>query len=308
MRTPKFWEHNGLMAHILKPISWLYGYVTQWRIHHKKPYHCGAKVICIGNITAGGVGKTPVAIAMAERYINEGKKVFFVTRGYKGKLKNIIVDLDKHTPSETGDEARILALTAPTVIATDRAHGAKLAIKNGADMIIMDDGFQNQTLYKDESWLVFDGTVGVGNGQIIPSGPLREELKTGQSRADYIIIMGEDKTDLAKKCTLPVFYGRLEPQALDLDNKNVMAFAGIGHPAKFYQTLSDMGYNVVKSFDFADHYAYKKSDIAKLVNMAKAQSLELVTTEKDFVKLDKEDQKRIHVLKVKANWQKNNPI
>ena len=302
MKTPKFWGSNGWLSVVLAPFSWIYGAVTQWRLNHTKPYHSRAKVICIGNITAGGVGKTPVAMAMAEKYIGEGKKVFFVTRGYKGKLKNIIVDTNIHTPEQTGDEARLLATVAPTIITPKREEGAKMAEQRGAEVIIMDDGFQNPRLYKDESWLVFDGTVGIGNGKIIPAGPLRETLENGEKRAQHIIIMGEDKTGLAQKCQLPVCFGKLEALPFELKNKRVSAFAGIGHPEKFYQTLKDLGFDVVLTHDFADHYAYQSADIDKLVAEANAQNLSLVTTEKDYVKLSDEDKKRVNVLKVRAVW------
>lgn len=285
MKTPKFWMTGGILSHLLAPIGFIYGWATQWRINHGRPYHCGVKVICVGNITAGGVGKTPVAMAMAEKYLAEGKKVFFVTRGYKGKLKNILVDLAIHTPEETGDEARLLAGVAPTIIAPKRETGAKMAVEMGAEIIIMDDGFQNPGLYKDESWLVFDGAVGIGNEKIIPAGPLRETLETGQQRADYILIMGEDKTGLAKKCSLPVYYGQLEALPCEISTRRVLAFAGIGHPEKFYQTLREQGFDVVLTRDFPDHYAYSVDDMNMLKAMAAANGLALITTEKDFVKL-----------------------
>lgn len=303
MRMPRFWSNQGFIAKLLLPISFVYGAITQWRLKLLKPYHASAKVICIGNITAGGVGKTPVAMAMAEKYIKAQKKVFFVTRGYKGKFKNVLVDLDKHTPMETGDEARLLAAVAPTIIAPKRDKGAKMAEDMGAEVIIMDDGFQNPKLYKDESWLVFDGETGIGNGYIIPAGPLRETLENGEKRASYILIMGEDKTGLAKKCTLPVYYGKVQAEPFELSNKKVLAFAGIGHPEKFYNTLRSLGYDVVKSYDFADHYAYKSSDIEALYKEAKDKGLALVTTEKDYVKLSSDDKKKVSVLKIRAVWE-----
>lgn len=300
MKTPKFWNKNGILATMLSPLGAIYGMVTQWRIKHHEPYRAGVKVICVGNITAGGVGKTPVAIALAKKYQQEGKKVFFVTRGYKGKLKNICVDLARHTPEETGDEARLLAQTAPTIIAPQREVGAKMAVKMGAELIIMDDGFQNPGLYKDESWLVFDGTVGIGNGKIIPAGPLREILETGEKRANRILIMGEDKTGLALKCHLPVYMGRLEAEDFELANSRVLAFAGIGHPEKFYQTLSKLGYEVVLTQDFEDHHRYTEAEIEALRQKAEAQGLALVTTEKDFVKLTSQMQEGVRCLRVRA--------
>lgn len=302
MKTPRFWQSDGLVPMLLTPFAWIYGAATQWRLKLKTPHKCKAKVICIGNITAGGVGKTPVAMAMAEKYLKEGKKVFFVTRGYKGKLKNILVDLEKHTPEETGDEARLLAGIAPTIIAPQRELGAEKAVRLGAEIIIMDDGFQNPGLYKDESWLVFDGTVGIGNGKIIPAGPLRETLENGQKRADYILIMGEDKTGLTEKCQLPVYHGKLKPLPFSLENRRVLAFAGIGHPEKFYQTLKSMGYQTVITKDFPDHYAYKKDDLVALNTEASEAGLSLVTTEKDYVKLSQSAQRNISCLKVRAEW------
>lgn len=299
MKTPKFWMTDGILPRMLMPLGWIYGLATQWRIRHGVPYRCGVKVICVGNITAGGVGKTPVAIALAEKEIAAGKKVFFVTRGYKGKLKNILVNLNKHSPEETGDEARLLARVAPTIIAPKRDIGAKMAVKLGAEVIIMDDGFQNPRLYKDESWLVFDGTVGIGNGRIIPAGPLRETLESGEKRADHIIIMGEDKTGLAEKCSLPVYFGRLEAEPCEISTRRVLAFAGIGHPEKFYETLRGQGVDVVRTKDFPDHYAYSAADIEELRRMAAADGLALITTEKDFVKLG-EMSEGVYCLKVRA--------
>lgn len=300
MKTPRFWQHKGVVSWLLLPFSCLYGAMTQWRIRFSKPYKSRAYVICIGNITAGGVGKTPVALAMADKYLKQGKKVFFVTRGYKGKLKNIVVDLKKHTAVETGDEARLLAQKAPTIIAPQRDIGAKMAEKLGAEVIIMDDGFQNPTLYKNESWLVFDGSVGIGNGMIIPSGPLRETLQNGEKRAQNVLIMGEDKTHLAEKINLPVYYGKLEEEPLALESKKVLAFAGIGHPEKFYQTLQDLGYDVVKTHDFEDHHAYADAEIEELIK--EADGLPIVTTEKDFVKLSDDARAMVNVLKVRAVW------
>ena len=304
MKTPKFWSENGFLAKVLAPLSYVYGAATQWRIKYGKPYKCGAYVICVGNITAGGVGKTPVAMALAEKYLEMGKKVFFVTRGYKGKLKNVVVDLEKMTAEETGDEARLLAGVAPTIISPNRKWGAIRAVEMGAEVIIMDDGFQNPKLYKDDSYVVFDGSVGVGNGRIIPAGPLRETLKDGLRRADKVLIMGEDLTGLKERCgDVQVCFGRLEAQKNEFAGKKVFAFAGIGHPEKFYKTLHNLGAEVIKTKDFADHYAYQVEDIEKLKAEAKAAGLGLVTTEKDYVKLEPKMRDGIEVLKVRAVWQ-----
>lgn len=301
MITPKHWNKKGLVAWILFPFSLVYGSIVQFRLR-KTGYKSKAKVICVGNITAGGVGKTPVCMALAKRYIDEGKKVCFLTRGYMGKLKNIVVDLEKHSAVETGDEARLLASVAPTIISPDRASGAKVAEDLGMEIIIMDDGFQNPGLIKDECVIVFDGKVGIGNGLVLPSGPLRETLKNGEKRATYAIIMGEDKTGLAEKISIPCYFGRVEPEHLDIEGAKVLAFAGIGRPSKFYDTLDSLGYDVVETKDFADHYSYTKADIDELKARAQAKGLLLITTEKDIVKLDEDMKKDIHCLKIKAVW------
>ncbi len=302
MKTPKFWQSDNILARLLTPLGWGCGAVAQLRLKLAKPYRAKAKVICIGNITAGGVGKTPVAIAMAEKYIKAGKKVFFLTRGYKGKLKGIVVDLNKHTAEQTGDEARLLALVAPTVISPDRKKGAEKAVRLGAEIIIMDDGFQNPGLHKDESWLVFDGATGIGNGRLLPAGPLRETLSNGEKRADNILIMGEDKTGLSAHCTLPVYHGLLKPLPFNLENKRVLAFAGIGRPEKFYQTLRELDYQTVITQDFPDHFQYRQENIDALRQTAAEQGLSLVTTEKDYVKLPDGAKKDISCLKVRAEW------
>ena len=301
MIAPKFWNNRGVVSTILLPFSWVYGAIVQFRLR-KSGYKSKAKVICVGNVTAGGVGKTPVCMALAEKYISEGKKVCFVTRGYKGKLKNIVVDLDKHSAIETGDEARLLANVATTIISPDRANGARVAEELGMDVIIMDDGFQNPSLCKDECVIVFDGKVGIGNGRVLPAGPLRETLKNGEKRATCAIIMGEDKTGLAEKISIPCYFGKVVPEHLDIEGAKVLAFAGIGRPSKFYDTLCELGYDVVETRDFADHYSYTKADIDELKEKAKARGLLLITTEKDFVKLDEEMKKDIHCLKIKAFW------
>ncbi len=301
MKTPSFWNKQTFLSKILMPISKIYGFITLYRINNTTPYKSKAKVICIGNITAGGVGKTPISIAMAQKYLSQNKKVFFLTRGYKGKLKDIVVDLKTHTPEETGDEARLLAQTAPTIISPNRKKGAMLAESLGAEVIIMDDGFQNPSLYKDESYLVFDGKIGIGNAQIIPSGPLRETLASGLKRATAVIIMGEDKTNLKQHISLPCYTGKIIPQKLSLPTNKVYAFAGIGHPQKFYNTLKSLGYDVIKTKDFEDHHSYTLDEISSLKQEAKAQNLALITTEKDYVKL--KDTSDIYCLKITAKWE-----
>ena len=187
MKTPKYWQSNSLLSKVLTPLGWIYGALTQVRLKLTKAPHVKVPVICIGNITAGGTGKTPVALSIAKILTSEVYHPFFVSRGYGGKLQNIIVNNKKHSAKDVGDEPLLLSRQAPVVVDANRYNGAQLAIKEGADLIIMDDGFQNPSLYKDLSFLVFDGNYGIGNGKIIPAGPLRETFIQGIKRADAII-------------------------------------------------------------------------------------------------------------------------
>lgn len=302
MKTPKCWQSNSIISKLLVPFGLLYGFLTQLRLKIKKPKKVEIPVICIGNITAGGTGKTPVSISIAKMLGTEMYHPFFVSRGYGGKLKNILVNNKKHSANEVGDEPLLLSSQAPVVVNSNRYEGAKLAIKEGADVIIMDDGFQNPSMYKNLSFLVFDGTYGIGNGRLIPAGPLRETFDDGIKRADALVIMGKDKHDLAKRCNLPVFYAHTEAVQTHINNPNVVAFAGIGHPQKFYHTLSFQGFNVVETIDFPDHHFYKKSELETILKKAKELDAEVYTTSKDFVKIPTYMQDEFKVLEIAVVW------
>lgn len=302
MKTPKYWQSNSLISKILSPIGLLYGSLTQLRLKLKTSPRASVPVICVGNITAGGTGKTPVSLSLAKMLETEMFHPFFVTRGYGGKLQNVIVNNTKHTPHEVGDEPLLLSKQAPVVVNADRYQGAQLAIKEGADIIIMDDGFQNPSLYKDVSFLVFDGHYGIGNGKIIPAGPLRETFADGIKRADSLIILGKDKHNLAQRSRLPVFFAHTEAAQTTISNPNILAFAGIGHPQKFYHTLTTYGFNVVETVDFPDHHFYSHQELQKLVERAQQINAEIYTTSKDFVKIPPSMQKYINVLEISVIW------
>lgn len=304
MKTPKYWQSDSLISKLLTPLGKLYGLATKLRIKLKKPQKAEIPVICIGNITAGGTGKTPVSISVAKMLTTDIYHPIFVTRGYGGKLQNVLVNNKKHTAQDVGDEPLLLAEQAPVVVNADRYAGAQLAIKEGADVIIMDDGFQNPGLYKNLSFLVFDGHFGIGNGKIIPAGPLRETFENGIKRADALIILGKDKHNLAERTKLPVFYGHTETAQTALNQENVVAFAGIGQPQKFYHTLSQQGFNVIETFDFPDHHYYTKDEIEKILQKAKELQAEVYTTSKDFVKIPAIYHKSINVLEIAVVWNK----
>lgn len=303
MKTPKYWQSNSFVSKLLYPVGLLYGFLTQARLAFVKPQKVKVPVICVGNITAGGTGKTPVAISIAKLLGIELYHPYFVTRGYGGKLQNVVVNNKKHSAREVGDEPLLLSQQAPVVVNANRYAGAELAINNGADVIVMDDGFQNPSLYKDLSFLVFDGTYGTGNGKIIPAGPLRETFADGIKRADALVIMGKDKHNLAQKSGLPVFFGHTEAvQTCNTENPNVVAFAGIGHPQKFYHTLSQQGFNVLKTIDFPDHHFYSRAELENIINEAKKLNASVYTTGKDYVKIPYVLQKEIQVLDIAVVW------
>ena len=309
MKTPKFWSSQNFISDLLFPLGLLYGLATKLRIKFGKTQKVNIPVICIGNVTAGGTGKTPVSIAIASLLQKKQKKVFFVSRGYGGKLKNIKVDGTKHSAAEVGDEPLLLAQQAPVIVNADRVAGAQKAQQEGAQLILMDDGFQNPGLHKDLSFLVFDGNSGIGNGRCIPSGPLRETLKDGLKRAQGIIILGEDKQNIAQQVgNLPVFYGKITATPLLLDNKNVIAFAGIGKPEKFYKSLQEQGFNIIKTFNFGDHHQYTRPELENLLHEAHYFNTELVTTTKDYVKIPTDLQKHFHVLKVDVCWESSEKL
>lgn len=304
MKTPKYWQSNSFISKLLTPLGYIYGALTGLRIKLKKSKKAEIPVICIGNITAGGTGKTPVSISVAKLLSGEMFHPYFVSRGYGGKLQNVIVNNKKHTARDVGDEPLLLSAQAPVVVNADRYKAAQTATEQGADVVIMDDGFQNPGLHKDLSFLVFDGHYGIGNGKIIPAGPLRETLENGIKRADAVIILGKDKHNLAQRCGLPVFFGHTEAAQTTINNQDVIAFAGIGHPQKFYHTLKQQGFNVVKTIDFPDHHFYTREELDAIVKEAQKLNAQIYTTGKDFVKIPPLYSQDINVLEIAVVWDK----
>ncbi|MBR5482780.1 MAG: tetraacyldisaccharide 4'-kinase [Alphaproteobacteria bacterium] len=304
MRTPRYWKNKNLISFLLLPLGSVYAGLTALRIKIKKPQKVEKPVICIGNLTAGGTGKTPTAVTIAQIVKELGYNPMFVSRGYGGKLCGVMVDKDKHTPQDVGDEPLLLAREADVSINSNRVKAAQKAIENGADVLIMDDGFQNPGLNKDISFLVFDGGVGVGNAFPVPAGPLRENFENGLKRANAAIIIGEDKTDLKEKLgDMPVFYGKMKPSVLPENCGKFIAFAGIGRPEKFYNSLQELGANVSKTFDFPDHHFYSEKELKELIDMAWKEDADLITTAKDFVKIPQELQHHFKVLEIEIEWQ-----
>ena len=309
MKTPTFWTSPSFISQLLAPLGKLYALATSLRIKFGHTQKVNRPVICIGNITAGGTGKTPVAVSFAKLLQQMGKNPFFVSRGYGGKLKGIMVDKTRHTAAEVGDEPLLLARQAPVIVNPDRFAGAQKALQSGAEIILMDDGFQNPGLHKDLSFLVFDGNIGIGNGLCIPAGPLRESLASGLKRAQAIIILGEDRHNLAAKIKdFPLFKGRVVAKKPEINNNEIIAFAGIGRPEKFYTSLRELGFKLLKTVDFPDHHQYTMTELKKLINEAQKKDAVLFTTAKDFVKIPPQIQKYFHVLEIEIMWENEDSL
>lgn len=308
MKTPAFWYRPpGLASTLLAPLGALYGLAGRRRIAGIVPRKVGVPVVCVGNLVAGGAGKTPVGLAVIAALQARGVAVHALTRGHGGREAGpLAVDPGRHAAADVGDEALLLAGAAPCWVARDRLAGAARAVVAGAEAIVMDDGFQNPALHKDLSLIVADGAVGFGNGRLVPAGPLRERVADGLARADALVVLGEDRHGLAALASgRPVLAARLEPDpeaAAPLVGRDVLAFAGIGRPEKFFATLEALGADIAERVPFADHHPYRPAEVAALIDRAAALGALPVTTAKDAVRLPPELRAKIAVLPVSVRW------
>ncbi|HCB53822.1 MAG: tetraacyldisaccharide 4'-kinase [Paracoccaceae bacterium] len=311
MQAPKFWyQKAALAAWALSPLGWIYGCTTAARVK-KRGLHAQVPVICVGNLNIGGTGKTPFVSDLAQRLL--GAQI--VSRGYGGRVTGpVLVDLTRHTAADVGDEPLLLAAFAPTWVAKNRAAAVEAAQASGARVILMDDGFQNATVSKDLSILVVDAKRGFGNGFCLPAGPLREPISAGLKRADLLVLIGtplDGATFLQRyEITIPYVQANLQPLATGMtwQGARVMAFAGIGHPEKFFTSLRDVGANIIDSQALDDHQPLTESLMVRLSARAKAASAQLVTTEKDAVRLPKSWQGQVLTLPVRLQFLDEEPL
>ena len=303
-RAPFWWNaHASPWPALLLPAALVWDAAARLRWAFAHPFHADIPVICIGNFTSGGAGKTPAAIAIARIMHEAGERPFFLTRGYGGTTRGPhLVNPDQDRARDIGDESLLLARIAPAIVAADRAAGARLAQHQGASVIVMDDGLQNPGLAKTLSLAVIDGEWGLGNEHVIPAGPLRANLGFQLGKVDGFVLVGDGAATshieaLAEGASLPVLKAEIAPEKLvaRLRGKSLVAFAGIGNPDKFFKTLDELGGNIAKRMSFADHHRFTGQDADTLLELASNLGAQLVTTEKDMARL--EGEKRLIQLK-----------
>ncbi|GCE82807.1 tetraacyldisaccharide 4'-kinase [Komagataeibacter diospyri] len=309
MRAPAFWwtapAHPGWAARLLSPLSYLYAKATARRVG-RSGWRAPVPVLCCGNIGVGGTGKTPLGLDLAQRAIARGHRPAFLSRGYGGNLPaGTRVDPDQHTAREAGDEPLLLARIAPCYIGADRAVSARQAIRDGADCLLMDDGFQNPTLHQDLALVVVDGTVGFGNGRVLPAGPLREPVHAGLARAGGMVMIGADRQGIlaGMKNRPPCFTAMLQQDVGNLPrDRPLIAFAGIGRPAKFFDGLARAGFPPLRCVAFADHHPYTRTECCAMLALAAQLNACLVTTEKDAVRLPPAMRAQVMTAGVQLAW------
>jgi len=298
LKTPSWWyRKTGLLASVLSPLAALYGRIAATRTAKGAPYRSRLPVICIGNFTAGGGGKTPTAIAVTTLLKAIGKRPAFLTRGYGGAAKGLIQVGEGQNAADVGDEPLLLADIAPTFVSAERVAGATAIEATDADVIVMDDGFQNPSLAKDLSLIVVDAASGLGNERVIPAGPLRAPLEGQIAQANALVVVGEGKKADAliaafEKAGKPVLSARMAPNCDPrwLGVLPVIGFAGIARPAKFFATLKANGARLIDSHAYPDHHRFTEKNARRLLKEAEDRSAMLVTTEKDWARLPEDDE------------------
>lgn len=292
--APEFWnaKEPPWQVKALAPLGFAYHGLTRLRFALARAYRSKLPVVCVGNFVAGGAGKTPTALALGELLRAEGLSPAFLSRGYGGKEAGPLqVDPERHDAERVGDEPLLLTRLAPTIVSRKRPAGARMAETIGADVIVMDDGLQNPSLAKTASFAVLDAETAVGNGRVIPAGPLRARLDFQLRLTDAIVLIGggragEALAARAEKRSIPVFRATMSGRNIGgLAGQRVVGFAGIARPEKFFASLQALGAEIVAGRGFPDHHPYSEHDAKELLMLAGRENALLVSTEKDLARL-----------------------
>ncbi|MBP9753023.1 MAG: tetraacyldisaccharide 4'-kinase [Proteobacteria bacterium] len=302
-KAPKFWNSDSLLSKLLAPFSYLYLFLVYINKKNIEPVKLSVPVICVGNLVMGGAGKTPTVIALVEMLKKMGENPHIISRGYGAIVKGLKkVDPKWHHYLQVGDEPLMLSKVAPTWVCPNRVKAAKAAIADGATIIVMDDGFQNNSLIKDFNVLVVDAYQRFGNKKVFPSGPLREPLNDGLIRADIVVLVGDEKPkDLVY--IKNVLQARFKAKTLpEKPHERVIAFAGLGYPEKFKVSLLNAGYKVVDFVTYPDHFPYTITEMEKLLKKAQSKKAKLITTSKDAIRVPAHYKEKIDVFKINLEF------
>ena len=303
LKAPKFWykKKDTYLSNTLYPFSLLFRVGTKIRNIISTKQQSPLPIICIGNIVVGGAGKTPVSLKIGKLLTKAGYRPHFISKGYAGLIKKNTLVQSWHSATSVGDESILLSEVAPTWIGIDRIYSSKLAKKEGADCLIMDDGFQNPTIEKDFSIVVINASQEFGNKRVMPSGPLRESIKKGLSRTNLIIAIGETSNKLKNTIPsdIPLIEAKFEIKEgnKNFKGQNIIAFAGIAYPEKFFESLEEQGGKIVKQISYPDHYIYTENDLLSLAETANKTKSILVSTQKDYVRIPKPYRSLVNTLK-----------
>ena len=307
MKTPSWWRHKGPMAQLLRPISLFWRLGAMLRSAFAKVETLDIPVWCVGNVTAGGGGKTPFCLYLGEQMKQAGINAYFIARGYGGELAGpLLVDVHTHSHKEVGDEALLLAECLPTIVAHERVEAAKLAAELGAKLVIMDDGMQYPHLHPNKTFLMLKGDEPLGNGYVIPAGPLRESFTKALTRSDVVVEV--DSTSSTYEGDIAGWQATTHLTLPKLANNQLIAFAGIAHPHHFRKQLQSLGLHIIEFHGFADHHPYTSQELNTLLDRAEKEGAALITTAKDAVRMPTAFREKVIVAKQSLSLDRSNDL